>query len=224
MKAPGVEVRPIKQLDGDAQFNEVFLSDVRVSDLQRLGDVNTGWRTALTTLMNERAMIGGRSGRPARLAHIEVALSLWNRNEFLRTRWHRDRLIQLWIRSEAIRLTVLRSETGRDRGTPGPEASVTKLAGAELEQDVYSFCVDLLGGYGMLGLSSTGDASPVRAHRQLELPQTTDPQRAFLRSLAATIAGGTSEIMRNILGERVLGLAGDTRVDRGLPWHESVRI
>jgi alkylation response protein AidB-like acyl-CoA dehydrogenase len=195
MKAPGVDIRPIKQIDGASTFSEVFFTGVRVHDSARLGEVGAGWATAITTLMNERAMIGSRSGRAGQDNHMAVALNLWRARSAIAEGLFPDRLMRLWTRAEALRITVRRSEAMQDLGTPGPEGSVSKLATAELEQDIASYCVDLLGAHGMLSHAED-------PHRGLE----ADPGGLLLRSRSSTIAGGTSEIMRNILSERVLGL------------------
>src|SRR5262249_36180043 len=115
---------------------------------------------------------------------------------------------QLWCRAEVHRLTAMRAEVGRARSNPGPEGSIGKLAAAELHQDIQELCVDLLGLDGLV----YGDPA---------LPN--DPRLAFLNARQLTIAGGTTEVMRNTLGERVLGLPADVRVDKNIPWRQSVR-
>jgi alkylation response protein AidB-like acyl-CoA dehydrogenase len=210
MEAPGVEVRPLRQMTGDAEFNEVYFTDVRIPDTERLGDVGQGWHAALTTLMNERLSIGGsigaRSGGP-----IANALRLWERAA-AKDPVRRDRLVKLWVEAEVHRMTSIRAAANSQNGTPGPEGSTAKLHYAELNQRIYEFCVELQGADGMLYDSY-----------EMRRPDTAggfggDPPRMFLRSRATSIEGGTSEVMRNILGERVLGLPGDVRVDKGKPW------
>jgi alkylation response protein AidB-like acyl-CoA dehydrogenase len=216
MHAPGVEVRPLRQMTGDAEFNEVFFTDVRVPDDQRLDAVGAGWRVATTTLMNERVAIGG--GVPPRNAGpIREALALW-RARGAGNKVRRDRLMRLWVEAEVIRLTNLRARQLRQRGTPGPEGSVAKLAHAEVSKRIYEFCIDLLGMEGTLYPSGYEMRRP-------DLPGfgARDVQHSFLRSRASSIEGGTSEIMRNILGERVLGLPGEPRVDKGVPWSQIPR-
>jgi alkylation response protein AidB-like acyl-CoA dehydrogenase len=217
MHAPGVEVRPLRQITGDAEFNEVFFTDVRIPDSQRLDAVGAGWRVATTTLMNERVAIGGgvvaRSSGP-----IHEALRIW-KDKTDKTAAQRDRLMALWVRAEVARLTNMRARALRQAGTPGPEGSVAKLVGAELNQRVYEFCVDLLG--------MTGTLFPT--HYEMRRPDRAvfsggaDPRHTFLRSRANSIEGGTSEIMRNILGERVLGLPGEPRMDKDMAWSEVPR-
>jgi alkylation response protein AidB-like acyl-CoA dehydrogenase len=217
MHAPGVEVRPLRQMTGDAEFNEVFFTDVRIPDGERLGAAGDGWRGAIVTLMNERVSIGSavvpRGGGP-----IGTALELWRaRPESRRDPVTRDRLVQLWVEAEVQRLTNVRATARAQLGTPGPEGSTAKLSYAELNKRIYDFCVDLLGPEGML-FDSYEPRRPTGA-----AVRGGPPQRLFLRSRANSIEGGTSEIMRNILGERVLGLPGDIRADKGVPWSQVPR-
>jgi alkylation response protein AidB-like acyl-CoA dehydrogenase len=217
MQAPGVDVRPLRQMTGEAEFNEVYFADARIPMSEMLGQPGDGWRVSLTTLMNERVSIGGAVA-PRGAGPIAVALELWNalpddeRDPVLR-----DDLMRLWIRAEVARLTNLRAAGNRKTGTPGPEGSVGKLAHAEDNKDIYEFCITLLGAEGMLyesyemvrpGIGELGHRSPAKA---------------FLRSRANSIEGGTSEVMKNIMGERVLGLPGDVRVDRDVPWSQVPR-
>ena len=213
MHAPGVEVRALRQMTGEAEFNEVFFTDAHIPHDQRLDEVGAGWRVATTTLMNERVAIGG--GVPSRASGpIHQAVEIF-RSHPGRGPVARDRLMQAWVASEVQRLTNMRARQLRRAGTPGPEGSVAKLAGAELNKRVYELCVDLLGMDGTL----------YGSHYELVRPDTAGEARAdvrhsFLRARANSIEGGTSEIMRNILGERVLGLPGEPRLDKDLPWSE----
>ncbi len=216
MKAPGVEVRPLRQLTGDAEFNEVFFTNVRVPDAERLGGVGEGWRGAIVTLMNERVSIGGAVA-PRGSGPISAALDIWRKlAPERRFAPQKDRLMSLWIQAEVLRLTNMRAAAASALGTPGPEGSTGKLAYAEVNKDIYAFCVDLLGAAGMLY-----DTYEMR--RPDGAGGTGSPTRMFLRSRANSIEGGTSEVMRNILGERVLGLPGDVRVDKGVPWSKVPR-
>ncbi|HZU79656.1 MAG TPA: acyl-CoA dehydrogenase family protein [Acidimicrobiales bacterium] len=211
MHAPGVEVRPLRQMTGDAEFNEVFFTDVRIPDNERLDAVGAGWRVATTTLMNERVAIGG--GVPARgSGPIHEAVDAY-RSKPGRGPVERDRLMRAWVAAEVLRITNMRARELRRAGTPGPEGSVAKLAGAELNKDIYELCVDLLGMDGTLYPTDFTMRRPERAGFGLE-----DSRHSFLRARANSIEGGTSEIMRNILGERVLGLAGEPRMDKDVPW------
>jgi alkylation response protein AidB-like acyl-CoA dehydrogenase len=216
MHAPGVEVKPLRQMTGEAEFNEVFFTDVRIPDAERLGDVGDGWRVSLTTLMNERVSIGGAIA-PRGSGPIGVALSLWEkRPREDRDPVLRDRLAQAWIEAECLRLTNIRASQNRQKGVPGPEGSTGKLHFAELNKKIYELCIDLMGMEGTLYKSY-----------EMVRPETAmasdSVQKAFLRARANSIEGGTSEIMRNILGERVLGLPGDVRVDKDLPWSKVPR-
>jgi len=217
MHAPGVEVRPLRQMTGDAEFNEVFFTDVRIPDSARLDAVGAGWRVAMTTLMNERVAIGG--GVPARNAGpITEALRIW-RAQPRPAAALRDRFMATWVEAEVARLTNMRARALRSAGTPGPEGSVAKLMGAELNKRVYELCVDLLGMEGTLFPSHYEMRRPERA----TFSGGEDVRRSFLRSRANSIEGGTSEIMRNILGERVLGLPGEPRGDKDVAWAEIPR-
>jgi alkylation response protein AidB-like acyl-CoA dehydrogenase len=214
MHGQGVEVRPLRQITGDAEFNEVYFTDVRIPDRERLGAIGEGWRVSLTTLMNERVSIGG--GVMARASGpIGEALRLWAKRQD-KDPVLRDRLSQLWIEAEVQRLTNLRAQQNRQKGTPGPEGSTGKLAFAELNKRIYELCLDIIGPSGMLYGS-------YEMTRPAQAMQASAVQKMFLRARANSIEGGTSEIMRNILAERVLGLPGDVRVDRDRPWSEVPR-
>jgi alkylation response protein AidB-like acyl-CoA dehydrogenase len=221
MKAPGVEVRPLFQITGEAEFNEVFFTDVRMPDTARLGAEGDGWRVAVTTLMNERVSIGGGVGRRG-TGPVAEAMRIWKERWQGDTSPHalalRDRLVSSYIRMEALNMTNARAAATRKAGTPGPEGSVSKLAFAEENKRVYDLCMDLLGneamlfpaGYPMVRPDLVGMGSP-------------DLHKMFLRVRANSIEGGTSEVMRNILGERVLGLPGDVRTDKELAWKDVPR-
>ena len=217
MQAPGVEIRPLYQITGEAEFNEVYFTDVRIPASEMLGNVGDGWRVSLTTLMNERVSIGGAI--PAKgSGAIRDAVKVWNTlSTDRRDPATRDELIKLWVRAELLRLTNIRASQNRKMGDPGPEGSIAKLAMAELHKDIYSFAVSMMGADGMLFPSGYQMIRPEHA-MGLE-----NPQKAFLRSRANSIEGGTSEVMRNILGERVLGLPGDVRVDRDMAWSKVPR-
>jgi alkylation response protein AidB-like acyl-CoA dehydrogenase len=215
MEAEGVEVRPLYQITGEAEFNEVFFSDVRIPDEYRIDDVGAGWRVAMTTLMNERVAIGGRT-MPRGAGPIAEAIDVWHRYEH-KDPGLRDRLTYYWAEWEALRLTVERANQMRKAGTPGPEGSTGKLAWADLNKAITSFTVELMGWDGTLYPGG------YELHRPTRFEADQSPQRNFLRARANSIEGGTSEIMRNILGERVLGLPGEPRVDKDVPWKEVPR-
>ncbi len=222
MHAPGVEVRPLYQMTGEAEFNEVFFADARVSDKDRLGGEGEGWRVAITTLMNERVSIGGGVSSRRGSGPIDVAVDLYRRrwagDSSPHARALRDRLMQLWVASEANRLTNQRAADLRRKGTPGPEGSVGKLAFAELNKQISSLSVDLLGAEGMLHSSNYPKVRPSGVGMG-----GPDVHKQFLRTRANSIEGGTSEVMKNILGERVLGLPGEPRADKDLPWKDVPR-
>ncbi|MHB8669794.1 MAG: acyl-CoA dehydrogenase family protein [Acidimicrobiales bacterium] len=220
MEAPGVEVRPLRQLTGEAEFNEVYLTDVRIPDAERLGEVGEGWRVSMTTLMNERVSIGGATGDRGS-GHIAEAVRLWmarSAEDRRRDSANRDRLAGLWIEAEVNRLTNLRARQARSMGNPGPEGSIAKIAFAEIAQRISDLCVDFSGPSGTL----YGSYEMVRP-TEAGLGFSGDVVKAFLRARANSIEGGTSEILRNIVGERVLGLPGEPRTDRDLPWSQVPR-
>jgi alkylation response protein AidB-like acyl-CoA dehydrogenase len=215
MRTPGVEVRPLRQLTGEAEFNEVYLTGVRIPAGCVLGEVGQGWRVAMTTLANERVSLGGRpaargSGPIGQLVEVHRAARADGRTDASTV----EQLMLLWTRAEAARLTNARAaaQLGRE---PGPEGSIAKLQMAELNKAIYELCVDLSGDAGLL-IDGYAETAPAFA----AVHGGTDVRRAYLRSLANSIEGGTSEVLRNILGERVLGLPGEPRVDRDLPWKD----
>jgi alkylation response protein AidB-like acyl-CoA dehydrogenase len=216
MHAPGVDVRPLRQITGEAEFNEVYLTDVRVPDADRIGAEGEGWRVSLTTLMNERVSIGGVI--PAKgSGTIRELVKTWQQlPEERRDSVGRDAVMKLWIRAELLRLTNIRAAQNRKMGDPGPEGSIAKMASADLNKDIYEMVVDLMGAEGML----YGSYDRVRPETAMGYDTL---QKAFLRSRANSIEGGTTEVMKNILGERVLGLPGDVRVDRDVPWSQVPR-
>ncbi len=220
MHAPGVDVRPLRQITGEAEFNEVYLTEVRVPDTDRVGDVGEGWRVSMTTLMNERTSIGGGTATPERgSGAIAEAIRIWQEESSGRQPALRDRLMRVWCEMEALRLTNIRASQNRKAGNPGPEGSIAKLMFAEVNKRIYELCVDLLGPAGLVDYD-------YEMRRAESLGLTGPPgsaRKMFLRSRANSIEGGTSEIQRNILGERVLGLPGDIRVDKDLPWSKVPR-
>jgi alkylation response protein AidB-like acyl-CoA dehydrogenase len=217
MHTPGVEVRPLRQITGEAEFNEVYLTEARVPDADRLGGLGDGWRVSLTTLMNERVTIGGAvSGRES--GPIGDALRVWREHPERHDSVLRDRMARAWIEAEVLRLTNARATANRKAGAVGPEGSVAKLAFAEVNKRIYELCADVLGPEALLYPSY----EMVRPEESA-LTGGLDPRKMFLRSRAYSIEGGTSEILRNILGERVLGLPGEPRADKNLPWSQVPR-
>ena len=219
MTVPGVEVRPLYQITGEAEFNEVFFDDARIPDDHRVDDVGAGWRVAMTTLMNERVAIGGNTVARGS-GTIGVAVDAWTASGSDDPATRRE-LVRLWAEVEAMRLTALRATENMKAGTPGPEGSTGKLAWADLNKEVTSFTVAMLGLDG--ATIPEGYALEPTTYDTREGERVMSPQRQFLRARANSIEGGTSEIMRNIIGERVLGLPGEPRVDKDLPWKEVPR-
>jgi alkylation response protein AidB-like acyl-CoA dehydrogenase len=218
MKADGVDVRPLRQITGEAEFNEVFLTDVRIPDAQRLGAVGDGWGVAQTTLMNERVAIGGGAA-PRESGVIAAVVTIWRTRPELRTPATHDELMRLWVEAEATRLTGLRLRQQLAAGAPGPEGSAAKVAFARLNQEISSFELDLLGADGLRYDDWSSDTW------RTERPTSVDflgrsPGYRYLRAKGNSIEGGTSEILRNIIAERVLGLPGEIRVDKTVPWKD----
>ena len=222
MRADGVEVRPLRQITGEAEFNEVYMTDVRVPDSARIGAVGEGWRVSLTTLMNERTAIGGAVGgattaEQGPLGNLMAAYR--NMDPSVRTKAHRDEVMQLWVRGETLRLTNVRAAQNARAGNPGPEGSVSKLILAEFNKDLTAKVIDLEGPAGMVDYDYE-----FRRPTAISLDgKFGETHHGFLRARANSIEGGTSEIMRNILGEQVLGLPREPRVDKEVPWREVPR-
>jgi alkylation response protein AidB-like acyl-CoA dehydrogenase len=217
MHDPSVEVRPLYQITGEAEFNEVYFTDTRIPNAEMLGSPGDGWRVSLTTLMNERVSIGGAIPQKGSGPISHVVKQWQSMGAAEQDPATKDELMQLWIRAELLRLTNIRANQARKMGDPGPEGSIAKLAMAELNKEIYSFGVSLQGANGMV---IPGGYQKVRPESAMG---SDSIQKAFLRSRANSIEGGTSEVMRNILGERVLGLPGDVRVDRDVPWSKVPR-
>ncbi|ODU04569.1 MAG: acyl-CoA dehydrogenase [Pseudonocardia sp. SCN 72-86] len=210
MRTPGVDVRPLRQMTGEAEFNEVYLTDVRVPDTARVGAVSAGWKVAMTTLMEERVLFNRQRDEAG---PAELALELYRRRD--RSAELRTRMIDMWIRDRVQRLNTVRAAANRTAGIPGPEGSIGKLVHAELNQDALELCLDLLGDESML--YDTWEPAPF-TEESLARGADADLRRRFLRSRAQSIEGGTSEIMRTILADRVLGLPPEPRVDKDLPF------
>ncbi len=203
MRSPGIEIRPIHQMSGASHFNEVFFTDVRVPDAQRLGAVGQGWQVSLTTLMNERLAVG-EVHRPDVEDLLELARALMlSGNGAVR-----ERIADWYARTQGLKFTRFRTMTALSRGqTPGPENSIHKLVNASKLQDIASYGLDLMG---MAGLVMDDDLAEAYAMFQ----------QALLSSPSARIAGGSDEILRNIIAERVLGLPADIRVDKDRPFSQ----
>jgi alkylation response protein AidB-like acyl-CoA dehydrogenase len=213
MTAPGVDIRPLRQLTGEAEFNEVFLSEVRVPDAHRLGEVGDGWRVARTTLMNERVAIGG-AALPREGGMIGLVARTWRERPELRTSGLHDALLRLWVRAEVARLTGVRLRQQLAAGQPGPEGSAAKLTFARLNQEISSLELDLLAGDGL-----RHDEWTMRRPHQVDFLGRSAGYR-YLRAKGNSIEGGTSEVLRNIIAERVLGLPAEPRTDTTVAWKD----
>jgi alkylation response protein AidB-like acyl-CoA dehydrogenase len=210
MQAPGVEIRPIKQINGATNFNEVFFGGVRVLDENRVGGVNDGWRGAITTLMNERASIGGGgAGGPTCEDLMRLAERLaWDGAPAIERSAVRERLADFYTRTRALQYTGYRTLTALSRGqTPGPQSSMGKLVGAAMRQQMASFALELQAECGAL-------SDPALCEDQAAW------QSAYLAAPGGRLAGGTDEVMRNIIAERVLGLPPEARSDKGMAWKD----
>jgi alkylation response protein AidB-like acyl-CoA dehydrogenase len=216
MNQPGVEVRPLRQLTGEAEFNEVFLTDAAVPDTDRMGGIGEGWRVAQATLMNERIAIGG-GALPREGGMVGVATAAWRQHPEARTPGLHDRLLRLWADAEVARLAGARLRQQLAAGTPGPEGSAAKIVFARLNQELSAFDLEFAGAGGLVYDDWT-----------LRRPETVSffgrgPGYRYLRSRGNSIEGGTSEILRNIIAERVLGLPAEPRVDTKVPWKDLPR-
>jgi alkylation response protein AidB-like acyl-CoA dehydrogenase len=208
MHSPGIEVKPIKQISGGANFNEVYFTDVRIPDAQRLGAVGQGWQVSITTLMNERLAVGNAGG-----ADVDDLMKLVRKMRIggrpaLGNAAVREKIADWYCRTSGLKFTNYRVLSALSRGqTPGPENSITKIVSAVKQQEIGSFGIDLMDFGGVLM-----DARKV--------PGELAFQMNFLGAPGYRIAGGTDEILRNIIAERVLGLPGDIRVDKNVPFNQ----
>jgi alkylation response protein AidB-like acyl-CoA dehydrogenase len=217
MTAPGVEVRPLRQATGEAEFNEVFLTDVRIPDADRIGQVGEGWKVANATLMSERVSIGASRAAPRESGMIATAARTWRSRPELRTPGLHDRMLRLWTDAEVARLASERLRQQLAAGQPGPEGSAAKLVFARLNQEISGFEVELAGADGLRYDDWT-----------MRRPESANfygrgPGYRYLRAKGNSIEGGTSEILRNIVAERVLGLPSEPRVDKNVPWKDLPR-
>ncbi|MEV0718678.1 acyl-CoA dehydrogenase family protein [Asanoa sp. NPDC050611] len=216
MTAPGVEVRPLRQLTGEAEFNEVYLTGARIPDAHRLGEVGAGWKVAQTTLMNERVSIGG-GALPREGGMIGVLAAAWRDNPSRRTPGLHDTVMRLWVRAEAARITGLRVRQQLAAGAPGPDGSAVKLSFATLNQQISAAELDLLGDEGL-----RRDSWAMGRPEEVDFT-SRDAGYRYLRAKGNSIEGGTSEVLRNIIAERVLGLPAEPRVDTRVAWKDLPR-
>ncbi|MDA7542574.1 acyl-CoA dehydrogenase family protein [Gammaproteobacteria bacterium] len=206
MKSPGIEVKPIKQITGGSSFNEVYFTDVVIPDSQRLGAIGDGWKVAITTLMNERLAVGDANGADVKEA-FNWAKKQDDSGEYLiNNRATRESIADWYCEANGLKNTKLRTMSALSKGeTPGPEASITKIVSANKLQDIGNFGIDSLDMAGML---------------KPENNEIQSFQNAWLGAPGLRIAGGTDEILKNIISERVLGLPQDPRADKGLPFKD----
>ena len=217
MTAPGVEVRPLRQITGEAEFNEVFLTDVRIPDQDRIGPVGEGWKVANATLMSERVNIGASRAGPRESGMIGPVAATWRNRPELRTPGLHDRLLRLWTEAEVARLAGERMRQQLAAGKPGPEGSAAKLVFARLNQEISGFDVEL-----SAADSLRYDDWTMRRPEHSNF-YGRGPGFRYLRARGNSIEGGTSEILRNIIAERVLGLPPEPRVDKDIPWKDLPR-
>lgn len=216
MRAPGVDVRPIKQMSGGSEFNEVFFTDVRIADTHRLGSVGDGWKVSLTTLMHERLAVGGKpASAPGVQEMIELARAIETDDGNALEQSHvRQKIAEAYIADRGIALTRMRTISALSSGrTPGPESSISKVVVAKTMQDMGAFATEMADSAGAM----TGADAP-------DLPHMARFQGSYIGAAGLRIAGGTDEILRNIIAERVLGLPGDVRPDKDLPFIEAVKL
>jgi alkylation response protein AidB-like acyl-CoA dehydrogenase len=209
MHDPGIEVKPIHQMSGGSGFNEVFFTDVRVKDSQRLGAIDDGWKVSLVTLMNERLAVGGASGA-GWVQFMEAARNVPGLDgaPALKDQALREKLADWYVQAEGLKHTRNRTMTALSRGqTPGPESSIGKIISAVQMQELAHAAVEMLDQYGII---NDPTLAPLRGAFQSSL--------MFAPGLR--IAGGTDEILKNIIAERVLGLPGDIRVDKDVPFKD----
>ena len=203
MKDPGVEARPIHQASGGREFNEVYFTDVRIPDSDRLGEVGEGWKVAIVTLMNERLAVGGSPG-PDWSEIMDYAKGAGTMTD----QAFREKLADWYVAAQGYKLTKLRTQTALSKGeTPGPENSIGKIITANQLQDICSSAIDMQDHYGIL-----------TDEEKVEMDGLF--QSSFMWAPGLRIAGGTDEILKNIIAERVLGLPQDVRVDKTVPFDE----
>ena len=209
MYAPGVEVKPIHQMDGNSEFNEVFFTDVRVKDSQRVGAVDDGWKVSLVTLLNERLAVGGLPAVGwAQIMDLARSIPGMDGGPVIKDQALREQLADWYVAAEGLKHTRNRTMTALSRGqTPGPESAIGKVIVGRLMQDQAHASVELLDQYGVI---FEADASPLKGAFQ----------RMTMFSPSHRIAGGTDEILKNIIAERVLGLPGDIRVDKDVAFKD----
>ncbi|HLZ82411.1 MAG TPA: acyl-CoA dehydrogenase family protein [Caulobacteraceae bacterium] len=209
MKAPGVEVRPIHQMSGASNFNEVYFTDLRIKDSQRVGSVGEGWRVALVTLMNERLSVGGGGSGSGHARVLKLARDISTlAGPAIKDSGLREKIADWFVQAEGLKYTTFRTMTALSRGqTPGPESSIGKVVSASLMQDMANTALELEDQFGIIN-------DPKLA------PLSAAFQASLMAAPGMRIAGGTDEILRNIIAERVLGLPQDVRLDKDVAFKD----
>jgi alkylation response protein AidB-like acyl-CoA dehydrogenase len=209
MHDPAVEVRPIHQMSGASNFNEVYFTDLKVKDSQRVGEVGEGWRVALVTLMNERLSVGGGGGGSGHSRVFKLASDIATlAGPAAKDAGLREKIADWFVQAEGLKYTTYRTMTALSRGqTPGPESSIGKIVSAGVMQDMAHTALDLEDQYGIIN-------DPALA------PLSAAFQTTLMAAPGLRIAGGTDEILRNIIAERVLGLPQDVRLDKDVPFKD----
>ena len=206
MKSKGIDVKPIKQITGGSSFNEVYFNDVVIPDSQRLGEIGDGWKVAITTLMNERLAVGDANGADVEEAFRWAKVQDDSGELLITNKSVRSSIADWYCEANGLKNTKLRTMSALSKGeTPGPEASITKIVSANKLQDIGNFGMDSLDMSGML---------------KTENAEIQSFQNAWLGAPGLRIAGGTDEILKNIIAERVLGLPQDARADKGIPYKD----
>ena len=209
MKSPGIEVRPIHQMSGGSNFNEVYFTDVRIPHAQMLGGEGNGWTVALVTLMNERLAVGGSPGPDYRemLDYARTAAGP-DGSSLLEDTAFRQKLADWYVRAEGYKLGKFRTMTALSKGqTPGPESSIGKVITANQLQDITNTAIESMDHYGII---TDGSLTALEGAFQ----------QSYMWAPGLRIAGGTDEILKNIIAERVLGLPGDVRVDKDVAYQD----
>ena len=205
MKSPGVEVRPIKQITGGSGFNEVYFTDVKIPDSQRLGEVGDGWKVSLTTLMNERLAVGDASGVDFQEIFDLAKEQDFNGDQAIKNGSVREKLADWYCEQSCLKYTKMRNISALSQGsTPGPEASITKIVSANKLQDIANYGMDLMDSGSIVRNDDTSALF----------------QGSLLGAPLIRIAGGTDEVLKNIIAEQVLGMPQDVRVDKNVPFNE----
>ncbi|WP_040491495.1 acyl-CoA dehydrogenase family protein [Ilumatobacter nonamiensis] len=207
MKAPGVEIRPIHQIDGGSHFNEVFFSDVRIPKDNLLGEYNAGWKLATAMLMYERVAIGSAGAGKINQPTFKLLKSAAQETGKIDDPVVRDQLMRIYSMETTKAMVAMRNRAEQKAGkTPGPGGSLGKLFGSNIAWKMREIALEIAG--------------PSSIAWDPSVPDADERQRIVLNSFQSSIAGGTDEIQRNIIGDRVLGLPREPAVDKGVPFKD----